>query len=105
MADTGSTDVSYPSQPYIYMGLLVVGVVAAMTMEFKGVSLNLYMLMYAMSGLIGTLMASFSQNVGPTRPVYTMQAFGWPFIVTVGVTILMFVIAWLLARKISTQTT
>jgi len=37
MADnTATTAAGYPSQPYIYMGLLAIGVITAMTMEWKG---------------------------------------------------------------------
>jgi len=57
--------------------------------------------MYAMSGLIGTLMASFSQNVGSARPDYTMQAFGWPFLITIAATVLIFVLTWVLNRNVT----
>jgi predicted transporter len=100
-----TTSPPFPTQPFVYVGLLVLGVVAALSLSFAGVSLNLYMLMYAMSGLIGLLMASFSENVGQTRPAYTLQAFGLPVIIGILVTALLLLLAWVVNRVPTTAST
>jgi hypothetical protein len=51
------------------------------------------MLMYALGGLIGTLMASFGENVGTARAAYTMEALGAPLLIAVGFTAMLVLVA------------
>ena len=88
---------AFPSQPFVFMGILCLGILAAMILAYKQIATSMYMTMFATGGLIGALMASFSINAQSTQP-WTMDAVGTPALVTIGLFIAIVVIGYFMSK-------